>query len=282
MRSRDGDELAPPLMMFVGVLMLIVSGIVIVWYIDGTLQSLRVDRTIRWIGRRVERAVRAHEREARHDVIAGTVELERPPGAIDLLAPEDGYVVAIDTGRLAHLAEKGSRCIMLERGTGLPVVRGEAIGWLSGPTRRGGHDAAEVLDCLTIANGRHPDTDIGYTIDVLVDIGLMALSPAVNDPRTAVECTEMLTVVFTDLAGRKVGNRTRSRRDGSLSVVVAGATMGDYLDTAGRQILQFGSDVPMVTTALLRLGRQGERVARSDRDRRRCKSFCDDVEAMNS
>jgi uncharacterized membrane protein len=282
LRTAAGDELAPPLMMSLGVLLLIVTGVMIVWYIDGTLQSMRVDRAIRWVGGRIERAVKWQEYEARHDVVVDAIELQRPPDAIDLVAPDDGYVVSVDTGRLARLMGEGDRCIMVEASTGHAVVRGECIGWMSAPAPGGVDDLAGVLDCLTIANVRNPESDIGYTIDVLVDIGLMALSPAVNDPRTGVECTEMLTAVCTDLAGRDVGIRTRTRDDGSPIVVVIANTMGDYLDAAGRQILLYGADDRTVTAALLRLGRQGEHAARSDRDRRLAKAFADDVEALRS
>jgi len=282
LRDSASDELAPPLMMTVSVALLIITGVTIVWYIDGTLQSLRVDRAIRWTRRSIERAAERQQYAARRDDVVDTIELERPSEAIDLVAPEDGYVVNIDTGRMEKLATKGGSCIVVEAGTGRAVVRGECIGWLSAPTTMLDRDLAEILDCLTIADARDPERDIGYTIDVLVDIGLMALSPAVNDPRTGVECTEMLTAVCTDLAGRDVGIRTRTRDDGSPSVVVIENTMGDYLDAAGRQILLYGADDRTVTAALLRLGRQGERAARSARDRRLAKAFADDVEALRS
>lgn len=63
LRGSAGDALAPPLTMSVSVLLLIITGVQIVWYINGTLQSLRVDRAIRWIGKRIVRAMNAHERE---------------------------------------------------------------------------------------------------------------------------------------------------------------------------------------------------------------------------
>ena len=219
---------------------------------------------------------------ARNDDVVDVIELERPPEAIDLVASDDGYVVSTNTGRMDHLATKEARCIVLEAGTGRAVVGGESLGWVSSPTPIEDRDVAEILDCLTIAEARDPESDIGYTIDVLVDIVLMALSPAVNDPRTGVECTEMLTAVCTGLGRRNIGIRTRTHRDGSPSVVVIEDTMGDYLDAAGRQILLYGADDRTVTAALLRLGRQGERAARSDRDRLLAKAFADDVEAQRS
>ena len=282
LRDRAGDDIAPPLVMAISVLLLIVTGVMIVWYINGTLQSLRVDRAIQWIGWRVERAAKRHERRLRSDEIVDAIELERPPDAIDLIAPADGYMVSIDTGRLEQFATAAMAHVVLTVGTGRPVVTGERIGWLSAPTTIPDRDLAKISDCLTIAGARDPESDVGYTIDVLVDIGLMALSPAVNDPRTGAECTEMLTVLCTKLAGRDIGVRTRTGSDGAPSVVVIEDTMGDLLDAAGRQLLLYGADDRAVTAALLRLGREGERAARSDRDRRLAKAFAEDVEAVRS
>jgi len=282
LRDEAGDDIAPPLVMAISVLLLIVTGVMIVWYINGTLQSLRVDRAIQWIGWTIERAAKQHERALRNDVVVDAIELERPPDAIDLVAPADGYMVSIDTGRLEHLATAAVARIVLTLGTGRPVVEGECIGWLSTPDPIPDRDLDKISDCLTIAGARDPETDIGYTIDVLVDIGLMALSPAVNDPRTGAECTEMLTVLCRKLAGRDIGVRTRTGSDGAPIVVVIEDTMGDYLDAAGRQLLLYGADDRAVTAALLRLGREGERAARSGRDRRLAKAFADDVEAVRS
>ncbi len=279
LRSRAGDTLAPPVTMSVSVLLLIITGVLIVWYINGTLQSLRVDRAIRWIGRRIVRAMKAHEHELRHDVVVDDIDIRRPADATDLIASDDGYVVRVDTDRLHRLTTEPGACVLIETGTGRPVIRGESIGWVSAGLPVSDDDLA---DCLTIARSRDPENDIGYTISVLVDIALMALSPAVNDPRTGVECTEVLTEVFAELSRRKLGIRTRQRSDGSSCVVVREDTVGDYLDAAGRQILLYGGEDRTVTAALLRLGRQGERFADSDRDRQLARTFADDVEAARA
>ena len=199
--SRTGDELAPPLTMAVSVLLLVTTSVLIVWYINGTLQSLRVDEAIRWTGLQIRRAAHAHERALRHDDVVDEVAIERPSDALDLEAPEDGVIDAIDTGRLDQLTDAGETTVVLEAGTGTPVVAGEVIGWMSGPSSARQEDSERILGCVTIARTQDPDSDVGYTISTLVDIGLMALSPAVNDPRTGVECAKALTEAFRDLRG---------------------------------------------------------------------------------
>ena len=162
------------------------------------------------------------------------------------------------------------------------MVRGERIGWVSAPTPLDDRDLSEILDCGVVAHDRDPDSDIGYTIHVLVDIGLMALSPAVNDPQTGVQCIEALTLVLSELAGQEIGIRTRVRADGTPRVVVRENTVGDWLDGAGRQLLLYGAMDRTVTAALLRLGQQGERAARSDRDRQLAAAFADDVDKVRA
>ena len=276
LRGRGGDDLAPPLTMSVSVALLVITGVLIVVYINRTLQSIRVDRAIRWIARRILRAVKAHEYLLRHDVIVDDVDVKRPAEATELVSPDDGYVVRVDTDRLHRFATELDPRVVIATGTGRPVVQGEPIGWVSAS---GSVRPDDLTDCLTIARTRDPESDVGYTISVLVDIALMALSPAVNDPRTGVECTEVLTNVFYQLSRSQLGIRTRQQSDGSPSVVVEEDTMGDLLDAAGRQILLYGNQDRTVTAALLRLGREGERFAGNDRDRHLARAFTADVDA---
>ena len=134
LRSSAGDTLAAPMTMSVSVILLIITSISIIWYINGTLQSLRVDRAVRWIAKRIERAVRAHDHALRHDEVVAEIDVERPAGAVDLVAPDHGYVVRVDTDRLAELMAASHGCVVVEAGTGRPVVRDEPIGWISTPS----------------------------------------------------------------------------------------------------------------------------------------------------
>jgi len=280
LRTRDSDGPVPPGMLYTSTALVVLTGAVIVLYIDSTLHWMRVDRAIRWIAQRIERAARRHEHELRDDVVVSEISVTASSESIDLVARESGYVVSIDTSRLDDLATRHGLDIVIETGTGDPVVRGERIGWLSPSTPLEDQDIFDVLDCVGVARDRDPDSDIAYTIHVLVDIGLMALSPAVNDPQTGVQCIEALTQVFSDLAGQEIGIRTRVRSDGTASVAVIEDTIGDWLDAAGRQLLLYGATDRTVTAALLRLGREGERAARSDRDRQLAAAFADDVDTV--
>lgn len=280
LRGRDGDALAPPLTMSVSVVLLILTGVMIVWYINGTLQSMRVDRAIRWIGRRILRSIVAQEHARRHDDIRSEIDLARPLDAIDVVAPDDGYLTDVDTAELHRVAGACDGCIVISATTGDAVVEGEVIGHAWAPSPLTHRDLDAIAASLTVARTRDPDRDIGYSVGVLAEIALMALSPAVNDPKTGVECTEKLTEVWAAMSQVDMGNRTRSRDDGSYTVVAHENTMGDFMDATGRQILRYGSGDQGVTAALARMARQAERTANCERDRRIAGAFASDVDAV--
>lgn len=280
LRNRAGDTIAPPLLMSVSVVLLVLTSVMIIWYINGTLQSMRVDYAIQWIGRKILKAGRRHAYAVRRDVVVDAVDLERPPTAVDLLGPDSGYVTCIDTDELARLSRSRHARVFIAAGTGRPVLPEEPIGWVAAPSPLDERELADITDCLTISTSRDPDDDVAYVIGVLVDIALMALSPAVNDPRTGVDVVELLAAIWADSPRWNLGVRTRTESEGPPDVIVEEMTIGDILDGAGRQILLYGSGDRTVTAALVRLGQQGQRVATSERDRTLARAFTAEVESV--
>ena len=65
---------------------------------------------------------------------------------------------------------------------------------------------------------------------LLVDIGLRALSPAINDPTTAVEVIEAVESLLRLIAGRELDVGHVVGDDNTLRVVVASPTWEDYLE----------------------------------------------------
>ena len=87
----------------------------------------------------------------------------------------------------------------------------------------------------------------------LVDIALKALSPAVNDPYTAVMSVERLTALLAALAPRQLGDIVLHDTDGPSRVVAHFPTFADYVDLAVGKIRRYGASEPQVAYALLQL-----------------------------
>jgi uncharacterized membrane protein len=77
------------------------------------------------------------------------------------------------------------------------------------------------------------------------------LSPAVNDPYTAVQAVHHLSVLMSALGGRRLGAYTV--REGRASVSVPAHTFADFLVLSCAQIRRYGSSEPLLDLALLQL-----------------------------
>jgi uncharacterized membrane protein len=111
---------------------------------------------------------------------------------------------------------------------------------------------ARALDTgVRIGFERTLEQDAAFGIRQLVDVACKALSPAVNDPYTAVQAVDHLSVIFCALARRPLGPHIA--RDGRGTVIVPARRFGDYLSVMCGLIRRYGAREPTVAHALLRL-----------------------------
>src|SRR3954451_9102084 len=106
------------------------------------------------------------------------------------------------------------------------------------------------------------DTALG--IRQLVDMACKALSPSVNDPYTAVQAIDHLSVIFCALAVRPLGDDVAAAPPGRGVVVVPGRRFGDYLATMCGLLRRYGCAEPSVSLALLGLLRKCTAVLADD------------------
>jgi uncharacterized membrane protein len=96
------------------------------------------------------------------------------------------------------------------------------------------------------------EQDAAFGIRQLVDSACKALSPAVNDPYTAVQAIDHLTVIFCALARRPLGHHV-ARHPSGAAVIVPGRRFPEYLAVMCGLIRRYGAAEPTVADALLRL-----------------------------
>lgn len=82
---------------------------------------------------------------------------------------------------------------------------------------------------VIVLNQRDMVQDAAFGIRQLADIALRAMSPAVNDPTTAVNCIQYLQAVFEHLAHRDLPSAIHHVRDGSSVLVMRFRTFHEYL-----------------------------------------------------
>ncbi|MFD8737273.1 DUF2254 family protein [Streptomyces sp. NPDC059618] len=160
--------------------------------------------------------------------------------------PGDGTVLRrVDSGRLAEAAGAAGAVVVLRVSPGTTLRYGATVA----EVHDGDLPASAVLRALETGAERGFDQDPGLAFRLLADIALRALSPAVNDPATAVQALDAVE----DLLSRPVperGRHTVADRAGTVRVVVPMPGREDFLRTALDDVIPAARNSPMV---LLRL-----------------------------
>jgi uncharacterized membrane protein len=182
-------------------------------------------------------------------------------------APRSGYVQVVRVERLLAAANSGGLRVRLRPRPGEHVVAGTTLLWVWPSSGAASATVREALvHSVHIGRERTFDQDAAFGFRQLTDMACKALSPAVNDPYTAVQAIERLSALFRALATRPLGCHV-DRDPGGAEVTVPGWSFGEYLATMCGLIRRYGAAEPTVVTALLHLLRTSAAVDGPDPSR---------------
>jgi uncharacterized membrane protein len=245
----------PQLAVTVAMLLLFVSLGALVFFLDHLAHSIQIDRLMTGIERATIQVI--NEDPPGLCPGSGPGEMPGPPvWAVAVPARRHGYVQTIHPERLIPLAERLGVTVRITAPVGEHVVadRPLAYAWRTSLEQQPPEPAAlatAVRDSLQIGYQRTLQQDARFGMRQLVDIALRALSPAVNDPYTAIQAIHRLTVVLCTLASCPLGDYEITGRDGAARVIVSAPSFAAYVDLACGQIRRYGAAEPTVTAALL-------------------------------
>jgi uncharacterized membrane protein len=130
--------------------------------------------------------------------------------------------------------------------------------------------AEAVGDAVQVGFERTMVQDVLFGLRRLVDIANRALSPAVNDPYTAIQAVHHLSVLLCVLAGRRLGDQLCRDQLGILRVAVPLPDFDEYLRRSTAQIRRFGAAEPPLARSLIQLLRDVGTSTTSDERRVAC------------
>jgi uncharacterized membrane protein len=99
-----------------------------------------------------------------------------------------GYIRYVDTGRLLYFAKAFKLRVRMLRRVGHFVPAGVALFCVSPEERLDPERAGELRSAFDIGPTRTMQQDVEFGVIQIIDIALKAISPAVNDPSTAISC----------------------------------------------------------------------------------------------
>jgi len=243
------------------IVLLFISLGLLVFFADHLVHSIQVDAIMNVVQRNTVTVIRDGL------LLGGEDAPDTPAGATAITSRRSGYVQAVHCRALLGHAARHGVCLRLRPRVGEHVVAGTTLAWIW-PVSPGDPAPdrlfAKIVDAgVRIGFERTLEQDAAFGIRQLVDTACKALSPAVNDPYTAVQAIDHLSVIFCALSQRPLGNHV-ARHPSGAAVVVPGRRFPEYLSVMCGLIRRYGAREPTVADALLRLLRACADVAVSD------------------
>jgi uncharacterized membrane protein len=247
---RVGDTV-PPLTAHVAVYSCLGSLGVFLYLIDHVGKTLRPSGALRVVSsltRDVIETVYPHQNITPLNQSVQAPEATHGAPTCVVRSPWDGVVVAFDVQGLVSLAQRADCMIEM-----VPQV-GELVG-VGDPLFRvldGKQEPLEVsiLQSIAVAAERTLEQDPSFGIRIIVDIASKGLSPAINDPTTAVLALDRIHHLLRNLGGRRLDDGRIRDADGRLRLTYRTPDWEDYVQLAITEIRQFGAESIQVVRRL--------------------------------
>lgn len=184
-----------------------------------------------------------------------------------VLASDSGYLQYIHRRTMLRIAEQADAVIFLRYRPGHFLAQGSPLAtvWPAGA-------APGVTRALTRAHLTGPyrtlTQDVSFGIDQLVEIGIRAMSSAINDTFTALTCIDWLSDSLCKVAGRWQPAQVHRDRAGAIRVITPEPTYDRLVQRSFEKIRQSSRGNPAVLIRLLDgLARIMERTTAEDQRR---------------
>ncbi|WP_406487388.1 DUF2254 domain-containing protein [Streptomyces phaeochromogenes] len=253
-----------PLVQSVLTLILVgLSVILFVMYVNSTLRLMRVAHVVDLITREALRVVANMPLGVSAETPVGTSSSTGPgsdPG------PRPGSDLGPETARIAHHGRAGvlrdvdiARLVRMARQNGVVlrlvprigdfVVPGTPVFAVHGGPATKGPRALSFQ--VSVGAERTFHQDLGFGLRQLSDIALRALSPAVNDPTTAVQAVDRIVQFLSSVAQRPLGALLHRDKQGTVRLVQPVPDWTELVDLAFTEIRGCAVSSPQVTRRLL-------------------------------
>ena len=256
-RTVGGDgagAFVPHVSVSVAILLALVSLGVLIYFINHMSQSLQASYIIAAVGADLRQTIESElpERDNSSPASPGVIRQEAFASAtIPLVANEGGYVQAIDYSQLIEFSQRNELVIRLNVCAGDFLVRGDEIGWISKTIDQTEWGSKKVNSALVVGADRTHEQDVEFPINQLVQLAIRSLSPAINDPITAIMAIEQLRAGLCHIAERDALPTVLLDDNSVPRLLAKRQNSADHVEAAFGLIRQYGRGNLEVSLSLL-------------------------------
>ena len=225
----------PGLALVVAFVLVLVSIIVLVAYVNHIGQSLRVASIIQSVGDEtrdlLDKVYPASPATEPH----GEDGLPEGEPKKQIVAPRHGVLYRVGADELVEAASEAGAVLELVPRVGDFVPEGAPLVRVYGD---GEVDDRRVIRAVALGKERTMHEDVAYGFRLLVDVAQRSLTPAMGDPTTATQAIDRLHDCLRRLARREFPSGRRYDDGGALRLVVPVLSWRGYVDLALEELRQ--------------------------------------------
>jgi uncharacterized membrane protein len=182
------------------------------------------------------------KRAANPEIFVGVLDTSDEEPLLKVRSRRAGAIQAVDADSLARWAAEQKSLVVLRHGIGDFVPCGATLIDVYGGSDSGHRAERRLGEMVALGDERTIEQDPAFAIRILVDVANLALSPAVNDPTTAVQVLDYLgetlrLVGTTELPTRGYEENGRPQ----IGVVIPARSWEDYLTLTVNEIREYGN-----------------------------------------
>ncbi len=237
-----------------GVVLVLASLGVFVVYVTATMRLLQVSWVVTAVAEETRRAIRANRPAEADYLTVAAPAVDQDPRVVRLSDEADdapsgsfGVILGIDRGRLVQLGRQYDCLLQFLPEVGQYLPPGAEIVAVHG---RNGPPDEVVRRCVHLGRARTMYQDPFFGIRQLVDVASQALSPAVNQPTTAVIVIDRLEELLLRIGRRPHPPGLFVDSDNVVRLVHTEPSWAEIVDLAFTEIAIYGAAAPAVTRRL--------------------------------
>jgi len=236
------DDKVPLLTGYLAAYGFLLNLVLFIYFIDRIGKTLRPSAVLQYValtGREVIHSVYPRSFDDRAAITKPPfVPIEKPTRTI--LNDEDGVVIAFDLNGLVAQATRSNCFIEMMPAVGDYIAAGDPLFRVF----EGGGQIAEddLRGSIAVGSERTMEQDPMFAFRIIVDVATKALSPAVNDPTTAVLAIDQLHHLLRDVGNRFLAESYEKDPAGKVRVVYRTPNWEDFVHLAITEVRQYGSN----------------------------------------
>ncbi|HLR54577.1 MAG TPA: DUF2254 domain-containing protein [Pseudogracilibacillus sp.] len=157
-------------------------------------------------------------------------------------APISGYVQFIANNSLVKWSKQHNIILDMQVQMGDYVPAGFPIFYMYSETPGLKIDEKEIKNKIVIGNERTDIADVEFMLQKLVEIALRAISPAINDPHTAINCINRIGTTLSELSNDYKEVYYLADHDENLRILQYPKIFEDYLYKSFYQLIHFAQE----------------------------------------